>query len=344
MNKYNNTYRFLPYIPEPKRVNKWIEELAALVNSYNQDNISRTHAYQNYFLLHPDIMWSFLASMVSRNAGWNMTDLKGDTFPRLLRSETCDLLFMTFERANWSIFQDAFPQLLLYHYSTIYGKKMFHLCREFQISRFMEKEWDRYWEEKDEIRLVHSLIINEQHLIQQPVIDHNVYKRRVFRTSLFFIEDHLHFSSVLFPTLQGELLGASVHGFRGIDNRIQLGNRLFTLLFHPDYHDLFVRFAMEVEHTGSRKDYEKFCIGMKETNTPELRQVYENVSHNWKDHRDWSKEVIVRRSWYEQPDLLQDIDLTKWFFTKQRQLEKVANIKEAVKRIWFKDKKNRPTL
>ncbi|BCB04492.1 DUF2515 family protein [Bacillus sp. KH172YL63] len=334
MKKFNNTYRFLPYIPEPKRTGEWIGEVTSLVNSFNQDNISRTMAYQNFYLLHPDIKWSFLAAMVSRNAGWNMTDLKSDVFLRLLGPRTRDVLFMTYERANWSIFQDAFAQLLLYHYSTIYGRKMFHLCRDFRISRFMEEEWNHYWDYRDGDRLVQSLIINEQHIIQQPVIEHEVYKGRVFGTSLFFIEDHLHFSSVLFPTLQGELFGSSVHGFRKVDNRILLGNLLYKVLFDPRYHPSFTEFALEVEHTGSRTDYEMYCEAAPGTNTPKLREVYEVIPHHWQERTDWWREGGVNPGWYREPARLPEIVLTEWFLHKQSQLRLVAKVKGAVGRIF----------
>ncbi|MGE6752305.1 DUF2515 family protein [Rossellomorea sp. NPDC071047] len=345
MDEMSNTYRFLPYIPEPKRTNEWIHEINHLVNLHNQDNISRTMAYQKFYLLHPEIKWSFLASMVSRNAGWNMTDLKGDIFTRLLHPATRDDLFMTYERANWSIFQDAFPQLLLYHYSTRYKKKMFHLFKEFHISSFMEEEWSRYWVEREDRRLVHSLIINEQHLIQEPVIEHEVYKKRVFGSSLFLIEDHLHFSSVLFPTIVGELFGASVHGFRKIENRILLGNRLMTILFHPDYHSSFLNFALQVDHTGSRRDYEQYCKGVPKTNTPMLQTAFDEVPHHWKSHRDWSIKEKINKDWYKDEEVPHGIELTKWFFHKQRQLEKMANVKDTLKKIWKRDrKKKRPTL
>ncbi|MCA1063145.1 DUF2515 family protein [Rossellomorea sp. AcN35-11] len=327
MKGINNTYRFLPYISEPKRTNEWIKEVNQLVDLYNQDNITRTMAYQKFFLLHPEIKWAFLASVVSRNAGWNMTDLKGDIFSCLLNGHTADLLFKTYERANWSIFQDAFPQLLLYHYSTLYKRKMFHLMNEFHISSFMEEEWNRFWTERDEDRLVHSLIINEQNLIQEPVINHGVYKKKVFGSPLFLLEEHLHFSSVLFPTLDGQLFGASVHGFRNLHNRIELGKRLFCLLFHPEYHASFLKFALAVGHTGSRRDYEKFCKEAPETNTPMLREVYGKVAHHWVRYTDWSRNINVDGAWYTETDLPKEIELTQWFFQKQRQLEKLAKMK-----------------
>lgn len=79
----------------------------------NNDNISRTAQYGKYYFQHPEIKWSLLAHFVSRNAGWNMTDLKNPLYSSLFHEEFRHRLFMTFERANWLIFQDAYPQLLI---------------------------------------------------------------------------------------------------------------------------------------------------------------------------------------------------------------------------------------
>jgi hypothetical protein len=332
MDEFTNTYRFLPYIPEFKqRKQDWIDFLRRIVCHHNQDNITRTVAYQSFYLLHPEIKWSFLASMVSRNAGWNMTDLEGETFRSLLTPATRENLFMTYERANWSIFQDAFPQLLIYHYSTLYKEKMFHLLKDFNVSSFMQEEWNLYWEHRNEDRLVQSQIINEQNLIQKPVIDHPVYKKKVFRSGLFFIEDHLHFCSVVFPSENGELIGASVHDFRKLDDRIKLGNILYQILFHNDYYPSFYDFARKVKPTGSRDDYEFFCASsFTRTNTPSLTSVYDKVDHHWEMEEDWSSDATVKKEWYVTPSLPEDPCLTKWFFHKQKQLKKVAWLKSMV--------------
>ncbi|TKI80501.1 DUF2515 domain-containing protein, partial [Bacillus wiedmannii] len=77
----------------------------------NMDNISRTQSYQEYYVRNSEIRWAFLASMVSRNAGWNMTDLKGRYYATVLPQKVKKHLFLTYEEANWIIFLDAFPQL-----------------------------------------------------------------------------------------------------------------------------------------------------------------------------------------------------------------------------------------
>ncbi|MGR3764793.1 DUF2515 family protein [Rossellomorea sp. NS-SX7] len=333
MDEFTNTYRFLPFITEFKRRHEWIDFIHRIVSHHNQDNITRTIAYQSFYLLHPEIEWSFLASMVSRNAGWNMTDLEGETFKSLLTPETRKNLFMTYERANWSIFQDAFPQLLIYHYSTLYKQKMFHLLEDFRVSAFMQEEWNRFWDHRNESRLVQSQIINEQNLIQKPVIEHPIYKKKVFRSGLFFIEDHLHFCSVVFPSKDGKLIGASVHDFRKLDERIKLGNILYQILFHDDYYRFFYEFALKVNPTGSREDYERFCDpALIRTNTPSLKKVYGKIEHHWNNEEDWSSVTRVKKAWYRKPHIPDEPCMKKWFFHKQRQLMRVARLKSLIMR------------
>lgn len=114
----------------------------------NMDNISRTQSYQDYYVRNSEIRWAFLASMVSRNAGWNMTDLKGRYYATVLPQTVKKHLFLTYEEANWIIFLDAFPQLLLYEESKRRQMPLFHLLQYFNVSIFMEKEWIYFWEKK----------------------------------------------------------------------------------------------------------------------------------------------------------------------------------------------------
>ncbi|WP_044023020.1 DUF2515 family protein [Bacillus sp. SG-1] len=323
---------FQPFLPDSSHV-ETPEHLISIIREktfqYNRDNISRTKAYQKYYLLHPEIKWSFLASMVSRNAGWNMCDLKGAWFPAVIDKETRKDLFLTYERANWLIFQDVFPQLLIYHYKTEMDEEMFHLLREFFVSDFMQNEWKRFREEGDRDRLMQSLIINEQNVIEEPVIQHPVYKRRVFKTKLFFLEDHFHFSSVVFPTKGGNLYGASVSDFRKLDSRISLGNRLSKILFKEDLYFLFKEFALSTEPTGSRRDYERYCKDAPFTGTPLLRTVYGVKEHHIHTPLgDWSQRRKVKEKWFRRSQFKEPVKLTKWYFQKQRQLQKLIKIEE----------------
>nr|WP_263325941.1 DUF2515 domain-containing protein [Neobacillus sp. Marseille-Q6967] len=287
----------------------------------NLDNISRTNAYFSYFKKNPDIVWSFLASMVSRNGGWNMCDLEGPIFREILEPQTRKELFLTFERANWLIFHDVFPQLLIYQYSTKFKQPMFHLLPYFHVSSFIQKEWERYWKEGDRERLTTSLIINEQNVIHAPVIQHPVYRKKVFHSFIFNFQDWLHFSCVLFPTCGGELYGASVNGFRSLSKRINLGKRLAKILTHPRLFPYFFEFADRTPHTGSRFDYEQYFKMNTPRKTPILRATFPVIEHHRHEVDDWSKQRMISPAWlYADPRHRHPIHLTDWYVEKTNQL------------------------
>jgi hypothetical protein len=297
-----------------------IAEIKHKVECANVDNISRTNAYFTYFINHKDILWSFLASMVSRNAGWNMCDLEGKWYPQILKAETRKQLFLTYERANWLIFQDAYPQLLLYEYSTKLNTPMFHLLRYFQVSPFMINEWSDFWRNKDKYRLMIALIINEQNVIQKPVIEHPIYYKKVFHSLLFAVQDFLHFSAVLFPTRHGELYGASVYGFQSVDNRINLGKRLADLLFQPEVFNQVFQFAKTTNHTGSRHDYEQY-MNIGEKTTPILRETFPVIKHHIHTPNEWTRQQHVKKKWVkEEVQHKHPWEMTQWYLHKQKQL------------------------
>ncbi|MGG1675177.1 DUF2515 domain-containing protein [Neobacillus sp. NRS-1170] len=312
-----------------------IRQIRSETNKRNIDNISRTNAYFSYFNKNTDIIWSFLASMVSRNGGWNMCDLEGSVLPHLLTPQVRKQLFLTYEKANWLIFHDVFPQLLLYQYSTKINQPMFHLLPFFNVSTFIQKEWKRYWNERDRKRLTTALIINEQNVIQKPVIEHPVYKKKVFRSLIFSFQDWLHFSCVLFPTCGGEVYGASVNGFTSLSKRIDLGKRLASILFHPRLFPYFYEFAEKTTHTGSRFDYEQYFKVKTKRNTPLLRAVYPVIEHDQHTCTDWSQHRRISPAWMYFPVRHRHhIHLTDWYFVKSNQLQlllslqKVLNLKK----------------
>jgi len=297
-------------------------------NELNVDNISRTNAYLNYYLQHPDIIWAFLASMVSRNGGYNMCDLEGKWFPKILEPPVRQELFYTYERANWTIFHDAFPQLLLYHYSTKIGRPLFHLLENLNISSFMEKEWRDYWNNREKSRLMNALIINEQNVIHHSVIEHHEYRKRVFNSLRFLFQDFFHYSAVLLPTVKGEIYGASVNGFKSVDNRINLGQRIASILFDPELYPQFLEFSLRTEHTGSRYDYEQYLMN-KKRETPFLRLTFPVINHHDYWQPDWFLKRKVPKRWLY-PNTLHKhpILLTDWFLDKQKQFHTLISIKE----------------
>jgi hypothetical protein len=296
----------------------------------NRDNISRTKAYEQFFNVHPEIQWSFLAGMVSRNAGWNMCDLEGIWFSHLLSSKYRLQLFLTYEEANWRIFQDAYPQLLLYHYSTKYGRPLFHLCHYFFITKFMTNQCKSFWKHRNREKLVTALIINEQNIIEKPVIKKQSF---VFHSLLFLLQDWMHFSTVLFPTCNGKLYGSSVSHFRNIDERINLGKKLANLLFSKELFPLFHEFSCRTEPTGARFDYEQYRKRPRYHETPMLRGVYPIIHHKAEKIEQWDSNKKIKKEWFIKPKWEEDPMLTDWYDHKQKQLHTAVMVKN-----WFFNK------
>lgn len=96
---------------------KLIQRINIQTSLLNKNNVTRTKAYLDFYQAHPEIHWAFLGHMVSRNGGWNMTDLRGDLLSGLLTKNEKKSYFAFLERGNWLIFQDAYPQFLLYEES-----------------------------------------------------------------------------------------------------------------------------------------------------------------------------------------------------------------------------------
>lgn len=286
----------------------------------NKDNISRTKCYQRFFLENPEIAWSFLASMVSRNTGWNMGDLYGEIIPEILDEKTRKRLFLSLERANWIIFKDAFPQLLIYQYSKKTGRPMFHLLDHFNVSGFMQNEWRHFWKRGDRKRLLYALIVNEQHVIQQPVILHPSYKYKIFHSAFFVLHELLHFNCIVFPTANGELYGESVVQFKNVWKRIHLGKRLASILFDNDLYPRFLHFAVKTEPTGSRYDYERYAYERKNRKNPFIRAVLPIIEHHERAVEDWSLKHPPKRGWPKAPCMKKPAAVTDWFYQKQEQL------------------------
>ncbi|PKG24092.1 DUF2515 family protein [Niallia nealsonii] len=308
-----------------------VQKIYSLTKKYNLDNISRTESYLHYYIANKEIRWAYLASQVSRNAGWNMCDLQGSWFSNILEPEKRAQLFFTYEEANWLIFQDAFPQLLLYDYSTKYNRPLFHLLKYFSVSSFMEKEWNLFWENRNQTRLMTSLIINEQNLIEKPIIKNPYYKREVFHSLAYLFQDFFHCSSVLFPTLKGRLYGSCVTDFTSLNKRIEFGKELANILFYPDLYEEFYQFSILRTHTGSRGDYERIIYPRHKRDTPILRLTYPVVKHEKKEMMDWMGLRRKKRAWQSPLAKKQKPqDLTTWYRDKQEQLHAFIKLQNKV--------------
>lgn len=295
--------------------------------AHNLDNISRTKAYQNFYLLFPEIKWAFVASMVSRNAGWTMTDLFLSPFQVILNNKEHERLFMTYERANWLIFSDAYPQLLVFQISLNLNKPMFHLLPELRVSEYMVKEWKHYWKHNDKDRLMIALIINEQNVIQQPVVKQSYFKYHIFLRLPYLLQDFLFMNAIILPTRSTTFYGAFVHDFTNITNRIKLGKQIASIIFNPAVYKGLLDFALTIEHTGSRNDYEKY-IGRHMEKAPLLRTVYPVITHQDNIRKDWYKRGGIKKKWKNKITADLDKDISNSFYKRRNMFYAYYHVKQ----------------
>ena len=297
-------------IEDEKRLNK-IKQTTHLLN---KNNVTITKAYMDFYKRHPEIHWALLAHMVSRNGGWNMTDLKGGFLSRLLSKKESNAFFNFLERGNWLIFQDAYPQFLVYEESKRSGENLFYYLPHLHVSTFMETIWNHFWNENDPYLLTISFIINEQNYLESRVLKNQTFQKNIFNTVEFKLQDFLALSHILFPyTKNGKmtLIGQTVHHFESLHERILLGKRLYNILF-KDVERLhsIEKWAKEHPHSGSRMDYWphlfhhvneevpgigfipriKSCSiikGMPRIYSPRLEFAWKNQKHDPADVSDW---------------------------------------------------------
>ena len=226
----------------------------------NRNNVTRTAAYLEVYKRTPELHWALLAHLVSRNGGWNMTDLQGDLIGRTMEPGERERFFYFLERANDLIFGDAYPQLLLYEASREAGRPLFHLLPCFGVTRFMDVIWAKFWQRRDSELLTLALVVNEQNFIEERVLRHPDYAS-VMESFEFTAQTLLNLTQVVFPFYRGgkgklQLAGTTVKTFRSLTERIDTGRRLYAILFgRPEVLQGALRWAEETPHTGSRADY-----------------------------------------------------------------------------------------
>ncbi|MDP4098422.1 DUF2515 domain-containing protein [Paenibacillus sp. P96] len=249
----------------------------------NRSNITRTAAYLECYNRFPELHWALLAHLVSRNGGYNMTDLKGGLMEDLMTGQQREWMYRLLERCNALIFQDAYPQLLLYTHSRRLGRSCFHLLPFFHVSAFMVPFWDRFWTLRDSPLLTVALIINEQHYIEERVIRNPYFQKHVTRCASFRVHDWLHLNQIVFPLGQDSgLAGLIIEHFTNLNERIGFGKSLYALLF--GYEQVLTQahsFAQNVPHKGSRSEYwpQLFTPDIKKA----LHSPYESAALNNKE-------------------------------------------------------------
>ena len=311
---------------------KKIAQIVRETTIWNQNNVTRTQAYWNICQDHPELHWALLAHMVSRNSGWAMTDLKGEWLPKLLPAEIAEAHFELLETCNALIFRDAYPQLRLYTESLQSGAPLFRLLPEFGVSAFMPPIWERFWELQQlrnakagstqpmEARsasalITVALIVNEQHVIEEPVIRNPHYRDRVLSSASFRMMPLMQTNQIVFPMLSTgkhdrklplRLVGKVLENFADLQERIAFGKCLYAMLFgYPIVRERVAAFAKEHPHTGSRADYwpQRFCAAPNRIGGPHSPRV-DCAGRRWHS-------PALTSVWPDRP--LPELPLRDWF-------------------------------
>ncbi|TYS18821.1 DUF2515 domain-containing protein [Rossellomorea vietnamensis] len=264
----------------------------------NANNVTRTKAYLDFYCSHPEIHWAFLAHMVSRNAGYHITDLKGDLLPSILKREEAENFFLFLERANAYIFHDAYPQLLLYRKSIEKKRPLFHLLPAFGVSKAMSVFWERFWQERKSAELSLSLVINEQNMLQKRLLS-KLEDGFLQEKLLFLLQDRLELTTVFFPYQRKLkykkpflLAGTSISHFELPGKRIEIGKKLYSILFLKNIvKQTSFQYAESTPHTGSRSDYwpesySSCSADNKKIYSPHLKSVWKDITHTFSSE-DW---------------------------------------------------------
>ena len=208
----------------------------------NRDNVTRTAAYLEFYghtveREARDRPWLLMAHLVSRNAGYLMSDLAR---PRAgVPVDALRELFLFLERANFLIFADAWEHVL---------RALAGLPHDARTPRFMRDAWARELATPDERRLVLDLVHNEQHFIERRVV--HAPRFEMARQMVAFIEASGREKPIALPLSAVEI---RVGGFADIVKRIDTGRRIFDeVLADRDRRRAIYEWALAHPHTGDR--------------------------------------------------------------------------------------------
>ncbi len=196
-----------------------LHELLAQLDARNVDNIARTASYLELYALTvrepPDLPWLLMAHLVSRHAGYLMTDVARAR--ERIPDAPWNQLFLFLERANFLIFWDAWDHVLR------------HLGDEPMTARtptFMREAWDRHRarppSDDGERQLVLDLVHNEQHYIEHRVVRNPRFADA--RQIVAFAEASGRDKPIDLPLTS---VAIRVGEFASLTRRIETGRRIF---------------------------------------------------------------------------------------------------------------------
>lgn len=157
-------------------INQIRQRILRLRRLGNRNNVTRTYYYATFWSRHPEVPWALLAHLVSRNAGYQMSDLKRyklwkdilagaaigglspTTVPTLLvpilsnvATSELQALFALLEAGNFLIFHDVMPQLEVYSWAKQFPDhkdEVYRLLvdeRQLEVDEFIFEEWERFF-------------------------------------------------------------------------------------------------------------------------------------------------------------------------------------------------------
>lgn len=282
-----------------------------------------------------------------------MTDLKGEFLTKLLSKKEQDLFFHFLERGNWLIFQDVYPQFLLYEESLKKNKPLFYLLPRLNVSIFMEAIWNYFWRVLDTHILCIGLVINEQSYLEQRVIQNPYYQKEVLKKIKFHLQHLLSFNQILFPAEGDHLKGQTLHQFQSLHERILLGKRLYAVLFkNQEFNRQALEWAKRNPHTGSRKDYWPHIFNSvnegapgityplrlkscqihndaRRIYSPKMEYAWKNVSQPEAEPGDWFQDILVVDYLEDDIEMMEGEIKNEYCKTLER-LEVVALAKKAI--------------
>jgi hypothetical protein len=240
----------------------WLREL----DERNRDNVSRTESYLELYAYTrknpPELPWVLMAHLVSRNAGYLMSDLAGRRERNPDQAPAIEQLFLFLERANYLIFYDAWFHMLTW----MLGGS--NAIPDGRVAKFMRSAWSRYEDRtrgsapspEVERALVLDLVTNEQNYIEHRVVHSPRFEMGL--EMIRFVENSGREKPITLPLTSAEI---KVGGFEHLDRRIRTGERIFdqVLAQEPLRSEIFT-WAIAHPHTGNRS-----VAGGKET--PEIR-------------------------------------------------------------------------
>ncbi|SMF71660.1 Protein of unknown function [Paenibacillus uliginis N3/975] len=314
-----------------------IQRIHEAVTEANKSNITRTRAYLEFYEDYPEIHWALLAHMVSRNAGWNMSDLQSGLMSDLTDNRFKSHLYRFLERCNALIFQDAYPQLLLYKFSKQKEQSYFHLLPYFHVSAFMSPFWERFWIDRNSSLLTVALIINEQNYIENRVVRHPYFRKNVLDAPSFQLHELARLNQIIFPLGDTRcrhdlfkqsilplrpLVGLTMKHFDDPSTRIKAGKSLYAMLF--GYEDIYrgvFKYVHCSPHLGSRSEYWPALFTTQRNKTMNsLVESKELLQSEWLTNghqlysplledvwHDTEYEPIPRFDWFQEPTMLRHL-------------------------------------